>query len=103
MKHLNAFVDDESRIYRTPASGRKMDSSPELKILVADDSPVYRKLVEQSLSKEHYTSGIDLCQTIRRNFQGHYAYIILLTGNTDKEEVITGLAAEPTTTPTILA
>jgi two-component system, cell cycle response regulator len=30
-------------------------SSPELKILVVDDSPVYRKLVEQSLSQEHYT------------------------------------------------
>jgi hypothetical protein len=30
-------------------------SSPNLKILVADDSPVYRKLVEQSLSQEHYT------------------------------------------------
>jgi DNA-binding NtrC family response regulator len=33
-----------------------MDPSPrEVKILVADDSPVYRKLVEQSLSQEHYT------------------------------------------------
>ena len=29
--------------------------SPELKILVADDSPIYRKLVEQALSQEHYT------------------------------------------------
>jgi two-component system cell cycle response regulator len=99
-------------------------SSPELKILVADDSPVYRKLVEQSLSQEHYTillakngrqamdlfaehqpgvvitdwtmpdmSGIKLCQCIRRDFGQFYAYIILLTGNTDKEEVIEGLAA----------
>ena len=30
-------------------------SSREVRILVADDSPVYRKLVEQSLSQEHYT------------------------------------------------
>jgi CheY-like chemotaxis protein len=30
-------------------------SSPEVKILVADDSPIYRKLVEQSLSQESYT------------------------------------------------
>jgi CheY-like chemotaxis protein len=30
-------------------------SFPELKILVVDDSPVYRKLVEQSLSRERYT------------------------------------------------
>ena len=32
-----------------------MDSSSrDVKILVADDSPVYRKLVEQTLSHEHY-------------------------------------------------
>jgi two-component system cell cycle response regulator len=99
-------------------------SSPELKILVADDSPVYRKLVEQSLSQEHYTvllakngrqaldlfaehqpdlvitdwtmpdiSGIDLCQRIHRDSQQFYVYVILLTGNTDKEKVIEGLAA----------
>jgi len=99
-------------------------SSPELKILVADDSPVYRKLVEQSLTQEYCAvlvakngrqaldlfaehqpalvitdwtmpdiSGIELCQRIRRDFQPFYAYVILLTGNTDKEEVIAGLAA----------
>jgi diguanylate cyclase (GGDEF)-like protein len=102
-----------------------MDSpSPELKILVADDSPVYRKLVEQSLSQEHCTvlfakngrqaldlfaeyhpalvitdwnmpdiSGLELCRCIRRDFQPFYAYVILLTGNTNKEEVIEGLAS----------
>jgi len=102
-----------------------MDPSPrEVKILVADDSPVYRKLVEQSLSEEHYTvllakngrqamdlfnehqpelvitdwsmpdiSGIELCQRIRQDNQQFYAYVILVTGNTDKEEVIEGLAA----------
>jgi CheY-like chemotaxis protein len=33
-----------------------MDSSlHDVKILVADDSAVYRKLVEQSLPQEHYT------------------------------------------------
>jgi two-component system cell cycle response regulator len=98
--------------------------SPDLKILVVDDSPVYRKLVEQALSQEDYTvlfakngrqamdlfaehrpalvitdwtmpdiSGPDLCQRIRRDFQSFYAYVILLTANTDKEEVIEGLAA----------
>jgi two-component system, cell cycle response regulator len=102
-----------------------MDSpSPELKILVVDDSPVYRKLVEQSLSQEHCTvlfakngrqaldlfaeyhpalvitdwnmpdiSGLELCRCIRRDFQSFYAYVILLTGNTNKEEVIEGLAS----------
>ena len=99
-------------------------SSPDLKILVVDDSPVYRKLAEQALSQEGYTvlfakngrqamdffaehrpalvitdwtmpdiSGPDLCQRIRRDFQSFYAYVILLTANTDKEEVIEGLAA----------
>ncbi|MGB6801355.1 MAG: diguanylate cyclase, partial [Candidatus Sulfotelmatobacter sp.] len=102
-----------------------MDPYPrDLKILVADDSPVYRKLVEQSLSQEHCTilfaktgrqamnlfiehqptlvisdwsmpdiSGIELCQRIRRDHKEFYAYVILVTGNTDKEEVIEGLAA----------
>ena len=99
-------------------------SSREVKILVADDSPIYRKLVEQSLSQEQYNvlfaktgqqamdlfiehqpalvitdwsmpdiSGIELCQRIRRDHHHFYAYVILLTGNTDKEEVIEGLAA----------
>ncbi len=102
-----------------------MDSwRPELKILVVDDSPVYRKLVEQSLAQEpcavllaknghqaldlfaeHHPalvitdwtmpdiSGLDLCRRIRADFQPFYAYIILLTGNTNKEEVIEGLAS----------
>jgi two-component system, cell cycle response regulator len=99
-------------------------SSREVKILVADDSPVYRKLVEQSLSEENYTvllaksgrqaldlfiehqpalvitdwsmpdiSGIELCQRIRRDHKEFFAYVILVTGNTGKEEVIEGLAA----------
>jgi two-component system chemotaxis response regulator CheY len=98
--------------------------SPELKILVADDSPVYRKLVEQSLSSEVYTvllaknggqaldlfaehhpalvitdwtmpdiSGIELCRRVRQDFRQFYAYIIILTGHTDKEEIIEGLAS----------
>jgi len=102
-----------------------MDSPPtELKILVVDDSPIYRKLVEQSLSQEPCAvlfakngrqaldlfaehrpavvitdwtmpdiSGPELCQRIRRDFQTFYAYVILLTANTDKKEVIEGLAA----------
>jgi two-component system, cell cycle response regulator len=99
-------------------------SSRDMTILVADDSPVYRKLVEQSLAQEHCTilfaktgrqamdlfiehqpalvisdwsmpdiSGIELCQRIRRDHKEFYAYVILVTGNTDKEEVIEGLAA----------
>jgi len=99
-------------------------SPPEIKILVVDDSPIYRKLVEQSLSRERYTlllakngcqavdlvaeqqpdliitdwtmpdiSGIELCQRIRREFHQRYAYVILLSGHGDKEEIIEGLGA----------
>jgi diguanylate cyclase (GGDEF)-like protein len=95
----------------------------DFKILVVDDSPIYRKLVEQSLSKEPHVlfanngrealelfaehqpsvvitdwtmpdiSGLELCRRIRRDSQQHYTYLILVTSNTDKEQVIEGLAA----------
>ena len=99
-------------------------SSPDFCVLVVDDSPIYRKLVNQSLSKDHYPvlfakngydalavfverrpalvitdwtmpdiTGPDLCRRIRREFQDYYVYVILLTSNTDKEQVIEGLAA----------
>ena len=95
-----------------------------LPILVVDDSPIYRKLVEQSLSQEKYPvlfakngrealkvftehlpaliitdwtmpdiSGLELCQRIRHDFKEHYAYVILVTSHTEKEQVIEGLAA----------
>ena len=102
-----------------------MDSPrPELKILIVDDSPVYRKLVEQTLTEESCTvliaknghqaldlfaehhpalvitdwtmpdiSGLELCRRIRADFQPFYPYVILLTGNTNKEEVIEGLGS----------
>jgi two-component system, cell cycle response regulator len=96
----------------------------EFRILVVDDSPIYRKLVDQSLSTDHFAvlfakngpealavfaehrpalvitdwtmpdiSGPELCQRIRREFQDQYAYLILLTSNSNKEQVIEGLAA----------
>jgi diguanylate cyclase (GGDEF)-like protein len=99
-------------------------SSQQLKILAVDDSPIYRKLVEQSLSQEEYTllfakngrealdlfekhqpavvitdwtmpdiEGLELCRRIRRDFQGIYSHLILLTSNANKEQVVEGLAA----------
>jgi diguanylate cyclase (GGDEF)-like protein len=38
-------------------------------------------------------SGLELCRRIRADFQPFYAYVILLTGNTNKEEVIEGLGS----------
>jgi diguanylate cyclase (GGDEF)-like protein len=100
------------------------EGSQEFRILIVDDSPIYRKLVDQSLSNDYHSvlfakngrealdvfaehhpslvitdwtmpdiSGPELCQRIRRDFQKHYAYLILLTSNTNKEQVIEGLAA----------
>jgi diguanylate cyclase (GGDEF)-like protein len=101
-----------------------MGIDSEQQILVADDSRVYRKLIEQTLLQDQYKvllatnghqamelfaehhpalmitdwtmpdiSGIELCQRVRQDFQQFYAYVILLTSNADKEEVIEGLAA----------
>ncbi|HKV23363.1 MAG TPA: diguanylate cyclase [Candidatus Acidoferrum sp.] len=94
------------------------------KVLVADDSLVYRKLVEQTLSEEPCSvlfaktgreamnifaehrpslvitdrlmpdfSGIELCRYIRKNFKETYTYIIILTGMTEKSEIVHGLMA----------
>lgn len=38
-------------------------------------------------------SGLELCKSIRRDFQQSYSYLILLTSNTDKEQVVEGLAS----------
>jgi two-component system, cell cycle response regulator len=93
-------------------------------ILVADDSPVYRKLVEQAVAENAGTvcfantgreaieiverlhpsivitdwvmpdlTGIELCQKIRAEANAAYTYIILLTSNTEKENVVKGLSA----------
>jgi two-component system cell cycle response regulator len=101
-----------------------MDTPQEFKVLVADDSPVYRRLVEHALSQEQYTvlfaknghqaidlfaehqpplvitdwmmpdiTGIELCGCIRREFPTFYTYIIILTGMTDTDRVVSGLAA----------
>jgi two-component system, cell cycle response regulator len=102
-----------------------MDSSPpEFQVLVADDSAVYRKLVEHALSPEQYTvlfakngrqaidlfvehrpplvitdwmmpdiTGIELCQRIRLDFPTSYTYVIIVTGMTDTDKVVSGLAA----------
>ena len=96
----------------------------DFKVLVADDSRIYRKLVEHALSKRQYTvlfaksgseaidlfsehqpslvitdwmmpdlSGIELCQHIRNDLRQTYTYIIILTGITEKDKLVKGLAA----------
>ena len=99
-------------------------STQPFKILAVDDSAIYRKLVEQSLSGERYSvlfakngrealdlfaehqpavvitdwnmpdiGGLELCRRIRRDFPGFYCHLILLTSNSEKEQVVEGLAA----------
>jgi|HubBroStandDraft_6_1064221.scaffolds.fasta_scaffold37445_3 diguanylate cyclase (GGDEF)-like protein len=94
------------------------------KVLIADDSRVYRKLVEHSLADEGYAllfaetgreamalfsehqpsivitdwmmpdlSGIELCEHIRKQSRQPYTYLIILTGNTEKDNLVAGLAA----------
>lgn len=93
-------------------------------VLVIDDSPVYRKLVEQVLSCERYSltfardaaealrvfeerspsivitdlilpdfSGIELCQRIRADSSRPYTYVIVMTGKTEKGNLVKGLEA----------
>lgn len=95
-----------------------------IKVLVADDSAVSRKLVEFTLSEKQYSlifaksgretldlfaehhpalvivdwimpdlTGLEICQHIRSRAQASYTYIILLTGKSEKESVVEGLAA----------
>ena len=95
----------------------------QFKIVVADDSKLYRRLVEDVLAEHGYTiyfasngreavnaladhqpslvitdwempdtTGIELCRKVRHN-QDSYTYIILLTSNTEKSQIIEGLAA----------
>jgi two-component system cell cycle response regulator len=101
-----------------------MEKSPEqIKILVADDSAVYRKLIETTLAPAGYSllfardgqeafaliarhrpeivltdwempdlTGIELCARIRQN-EASYAYIILITSNKRKGQIVQGLEA----------
>jgi two-component system, cell cycle response regulator len=93
-------------------------------VLVVDDSPVYRKLVEQVLESQPFTlhfarngreamemfeefspsivltdwmmpdfSGLELCQRIRADETRPYTYVILMTSNTEKGNVVKGLQA----------
>jgi two-component system cell cycle response regulator len=100
------------------------DAGRPIKVLVADDSAVSRKLVEHTLSEKQYSlvfaksgretldlfaehhpalvivdwimpdlTGLEICQNIRSRSQASYTYIILLTGKSEKESVVEGLAA----------
>lgn len=91
------------------------------KIVVADDSAIYRKLLQNTLASKGYeilvardgrealglvglhnpavvitdwempdVTGLELCKRIRKTFNS-FTYIILLTGNNHKDQIIEGL------------
>ncbi|HUL33487.1 MAG TPA: diguanylate cyclase [Candidatus Eisenbacteria bacterium] len=93
-------------------------------LLVVEDSPVYRKLVEQVLEGGTYRlhfanngqeameqfekhvpcivltdlmlpdfSGLELCKKIRADKSKPYTYIVVMTSNTEKGNVVRGLQA----------
>jgi two-component system chemotaxis response regulator CheY len=98
-------------------------SGPSLSVLVVDDSPVYRKLVQQALEGQEYSvtfakSGREALELFAqdaphivitdwmmpdvsglevceriRSSELSYTYVILLTSISDKEMVVKGLAA----------
>jgi two-component system chemotaxis response regulator CheY len=101
-----------------------MQAKSKYQVLVVDDSPVYRKLVEHVLSSEVYSllfaqngaeamklyeqhspclvitdwmlpdfSGFDLCKRIRSDDARPYTYIMVMTSNTEKGNVVKGLEA----------
>jgi two-component system, cell cycle response regulator len=96
----------------------------DFKLLIVDDSRIYRKLLEETfvndvnpmlfaksgreamqLFAEHKPDliitdwmmpdlpGVDLCKRMRGETKDSYAYIIILTSNTDKREILVGLSA----------
>ncbi len=114
------------KMHTTDAIAERVDALPrhEFKVLVADDSPIYRKLVEYALSDQQYTvlfakngrqavelftkhqpalvvtdwvmpdlTGIELCRHIREQAQTVYTYIIMLTSMSEKDKIVSGLAA----------
>ncbi len=116
----------QSTLRLTPAEARFRIKNPGkiFKVMVADDSRVYRKLVEDVLLGKQYEvffakngaeaielfsqhqpslvitdwmmpdfDGIELCEHIRTHSGNSYTYIIVLTGVTEKSNVVTALAA----------
>ena len=98
---------------------------PPLKVLVAEDDPIFRRLLQNRLQNWGYQviivrdgaeawqilqqpdapgllildwmmpaiDGLELCRRIRKNQNGTYQYILLLTGKDDKQDLIDGLNA----------
>lgn len=117
------FVEEKSGS-DTKLVASTLASPQAIKVLVADDSAVFRKIVEIALSDKHYTlifakngreaidlmekydpplvivdwvmpdlSGIEICEHIRSRPQEFYPYVIVLTGKSDKQDIVAALEA----------
>jgi two-component system cell cycle response regulator len=96
----------------------------DFKLLIADDSRIYRKLLEETFIQNPYPTvfarsgreamdlfaehkpdlvitdwimpdlaGIELCKQVRGAAKDSYTYIIIVTSNTEKREILAGLSA----------
>ncbi|MFZ0734872.1 MAG: diguanylate cyclase [Candidatus Sulfotelmatobacter sp.] len=120
--YLDCDIDSPQSIV-TSARIEDGNSAGEFKILVADDSPMYRKLLQDTLAREGYAVVLAEDGRQARNAlsehhpplvitdwempdttgidlckqirltENFYTYIILLTGKAEKEKIIEGLAA----------
>lgn len=96
-----------------------------LRILIAEDEPIHRRLLESLLTRWGYEvviardgaealllleaedaprlalldwvmpglHGVDVCRSIRKSAARRYTYIVLLTGKTQKADIIEGIEA----------
>ena len=107
-----------------PVNNRVIATAQPTRILIADDSAVYRKLLEQTLGDKEYAlvfaqnghqaiqrmaeqpadlvivdwmmpdlTGLEICEHIRSRPDSAYSYIIVLTGKSEKQNVVAGLGA----------
>lgn len=96
----------------------------DFKLLIADDSRIYRRLFEDAFTKQEYSvvfakcgraamdlftehkpdlvitdwmmpdlTGVELCRQVRGSSKDSYTYIIIVTSNSDKREILAGLSA----------
>jgi two-component system, cell cycle response regulator len=106
-----------------PGSGRTASLADT--VLIAEDDPIFRRILQSWLQKWNYQvtalengadawralqeegspqmaildwmmpglDGIEVCRRIRSNQQGSYKYVLLLTANESKQDVVAGLEA----------
>ncbi len=108
-----------------PVPGSCRTTPPPDTVLIAEDDPIFRRILQSWLQKWNYQvtaldngvdawnalqqegspqmaildwmmpglDGIEVCRRIRSHQQGSYKYVLLLTANESKQDVVVGLEA----------